>query len=111
MTDLYISITTDSDLIDIISPKSPCLEIISPKSPCLEITSPKNMCEVDGCYHTATDKLCKEHQMYTSLYYLVAHKPIQSPVAHSKYNFEHHGLSCIKIHSNEIQSNEIQSDE
>jgi len=98
----FLSITTnDSDLVNIISPKSSCLEITSPKSSCLEITSPKNICEVDGCYHTAIDKLCKEHQMYTSMQYLIAHKPIQSPVAHSKYNFEQHGLACIQLQPDE----------
>ena len=66
-----------------------------------EIVSPKSLCEVDGCYHTAINKLCKEHQMYTSMEYLIAHKPIQSPVAHSKYNFEQRGLACIQLQLDE----------
>ena len=62
--------------------------------------SPKNgICEVDGCYHSVVDdKLCKEHKMYTTMEYLTTHKPMQSPVAASKYNPEQRGLSCTQIY-------------
>jgi hypothetical protein len=66
----------------------------------ITIISPKSLCEVDGCYHMAnTDKLCKEHQLYSSMQYIVSHKPIESPVAISKYSTEQRGLSCTQMHT------------
>ena len=56
-----------------------------------------DFCEVEGCYRTTPDKLCAEHQTYVSLNYLIEHKPVQSPVAVSKYSPTEKGLACVKI--------------
>ena len=86
MSNLNITIVTDtSDVIEFITPKH-------------------SLCEVEGCYHTVVnDKLCKEHHMYTSMQYIVAHKPMQSPVAASKYSMEQRGLSCVQLHTEESE--------
>jgi hypothetical protein len=83
----------------------PNLTIVTETSDVVEIISPKHsLCEVDGCYHSViNDKLCKEHHTYISLNYLVAHKPMQSPVAASKYSMEQRGLSCVQLHTEESE--------
>jgi hypothetical protein len=63
----------------------------------MSLTITTEFCEVEGCYRTTTDKLCGEHQSYVSLNYLIEHKPVQSPVAVSKYSPTEKGLSCVKI--------------
>ena len=65
------------------------------------LTSPKNLCTIDGCYRSTEEKLCEEHQMFTSLEYIISHKPIQSPVAASKYNSEQKGLSYVRMYTDE----------
>lgn len=86
MSNLHLTIVTDTpDVIEFITPKH-------------------SLCEVEGCYHTVVnDKLCKEHHMYTSMQYIVAHKPIPSPVAASKYSMEQRGLSCVQLHTEESE--------
>ena len=61
--------------------------------------------ETDGKTENAKkyDKLCKEHQMYTTMEYLTTHKPMPSPVAVSKYNPEQRGLSCVQLHTEESE--------
>jgi hypothetical protein len=89
MTDSLTIITEPSEVIEIISPTNSVSRGLL-----------KTLCEVEGCYHMAdTDKLCKEHHTYISLNYLITHKPIQSPVAASKYSTEQRGLSCIQLHT------------
>lgn len=76
------------------------LTILSEQTEVVTIISPKSLCEVDGCYHSVVDdKLCKEHQMYSSMQYVIMHKPMPSPVAASKYNTEQRGLSCTQIYT------------
>lgn len=86
MSNLHLTIVTDtSDVIEIITPKH-------------------SLCEVEGCYHTVVnDKLCKEHHMYTSMQYIVVHKPMPSPVAASKYSMEQRGLSCVQLYTEESE--------
>ena len=94
MTDSLTIITEPSEVIEIISPTN------SVSRGLLTHGLLKTLCEVEGCYHMAdTDKLCKEHHTYISLNYLITHKPVQSPVAASKYSTEQRGLSCIQLHT------------
>jgi len=83
----------------------PFLTISTDESEPKEITSPTNTrCCIDGCYHRITNsvtKLCTEHETFTSLEYIIKHKPIQSPVAVSKYNSEHGGLSCVQMYTDQ----------
>jgi hypothetical protein len=67
------------------------------------LLSPKStLCSIDGCFRTilySSDTLCDEHQVFTSLEYITSHKPVQSPVATSKYSTDQRGLSCIQMHT------------
>ena len=65
------------------------------------LISPKSLCTIDGCYRLTEEKLCNEHQLFTTLEYIIAHKPVQSPVAVSKYNSEQKGLSYVRMHTAE----------
>lgn len=68
--------------------------------PAIEVlTSPKSLCTIEGCYRSTEEKICEEHQRFTSLEYIIAHKPVQSPVAVSKYNSEQKGLSCVRMYT------------
>lgn len=98
MTDSLTIITEPSEVIEIISPTNSVSHSLLTHG--LTHGFSKTLCEVEGCYHMAdTDKLCKEHHTYISLNYLITHKPVQSPVAASKYNTEQRGLSCIQLHA------------
>ena len=95
MTDLHITIITESSELS---------ENISPLNNILNGVSTRIICNIDGCYHIAdTDKLCKEHHLYSSMQYIIAYKPMQSPVAASKYSMEQRGLSCIQMHIEESE--------
>jgi len=94
MTDSLTIVTEPFEVIEIISPTNSLSHSL------LSHSLSKTLCEVEGCYHIAdTDKLCKEHHTYISLNYLITHKPVQSPVAASKYSAEQRGLSCIQLHT------------
>jgi hypothetical protein len=59
-------------------------------------------CTVDGCYRVLSKsptKLCTEHEAFSTLQYIVKHKPQQSPVAASKYKSEQGGLSCVQMYT------------
>ena len=85
----FLTIVTEGSLIT----EDSVTEPIEP------IVSPKNLCTIDGCYRLTEEKLCEEHQMFTSLEYIISHKPIQSPVAASKYNSEQKGLSYVRMYT------------
>ena len=65
----------------------------------IPIVSPTHRCTIDGCYRRTEEKLCEEHQISTALEYITIHKPIQSPVAASKYHSEPRGLSCVQLYT------------
>jgi hypothetical protein len=67
-----------------------------------ELSPKSTFCSVDGCFRMKSiHEICDEHFTFTSLDYLIAHKPLQSPVTTSKYNSEQRGLSCIHTHTSD----------